>query len=162
MREITLRPTRQEDADFLYGVLKATMQEYVAQIWGWDEAWQQAHFREHFEPSKEQIIVLEGEEIGVISVEQREAEVFLSKIYILPQYQGRGIGTNLINSVLEQAHRRGVPVTLRVIKVNPAKRLYERLGFVEVGETESHYVMKAVPRQGDASLRRFRRIRKPS
>jgi ribosomal protein S18 acetylase RimI-like enzyme len=77
--------------------------------------------------------------------------VFLSKIYILPQYQGRGIGTRLINGVLEEAHGRGLPVTLRVIRVNPARGLYERLGFVQVGETESHYLMEAAPHQGDAA-----------
>jgi ribosomal protein S18 acetylase RimI-like enzyme len=151
MPDVKLRPAAPEDADFLYGVLKATMQEYVAQTWGWDEEWQQAHFREHFDPSKDQVIVLKGEDIGVLSVEPRQDHVFLSKIYILPQYQRLGIGTRLIRAVLERAHRRDVPVTLRVIKVNPARRLYERLGFVQVGETESHYLMKAVPCQGDAA-----------
>jgi ribosomal protein S18 acetylase RimI-like enzyme len=151
MGEVRLRAATQEDADFLYDVVKATMKEYVAQVWGWDEAWQQAYFREHFEPSEDRIIVLEDEDIGVISVEQREGEVFLGKIYILPEYQGRGIGSRLINDVLEQAHQRGVPVTLQVIKVNPARRLYERLGFVEVGETATHYLMEAAPRRGDGN-----------
>lgn len=145
MSGIELRAATQEDATFLYNLLKTTMQEVVAQIWGWDEHWQREHFRENFEPGKERIIVLEGKDIGVISVEQREDEVFLSKIYILPDYQGRGIGTRLVNAVLDQAFRSGLPVTLRVLKVNPAKRLYERLGFVEVKETETHYQMKAIP-----------------
>ena len=147
MGEVELRAATQEDAGFLYNLLKTTMQQYVAQTWGWDERWQQEHFRESFEPSKERVVVLGGQDIGVISVEQKEDEVFLSKIYIHPEYQGQGIGTHLINSILDQAFHSGLPVTLQVLKVNPAKRLYGRLGFVEVGETETHYLMKAIPDQ---------------
>jgi ribosomal protein S18 acetylase RimI-like enzyme len=145
MGEVELRAATQEDAGFLYNLLKTTMQQYVAQTWGWDERWQQEHFRESFEPSKERVVVLGGQDIGVISVEQKEDEVFLSKIYILPEYQGQGIGTHLIRSILDQAFESGLPVALRVLRVNPAKRLYERLGFVDVGETETHYLMKAIP-----------------
>jgi ribosomal protein S18 acetylase RimI-like enzyme len=142
---IELRAARQEDAGFLYGLLKATMQEYVAQIWGWEEEWQQAYFQEHFDPSQERIVVLEGQDIGVLATEEREDELFLAKISILPEYQGRGIGTHLIRAVLDRAFDRGLPVTLQVLKGNPARRLYERLGFVAVGETETHTLMKAMP-----------------
>lgn len=145
MRSIELRAARPDDASFLYGLLKSTMRDYVAQIWGWDERWQQKHFLERFEPSEERIIVCEGRDIGVLAVEQTESEYFLSKIYLLPEYQRQGIGTQLIRSVLDDASRSGLPVTLRVLKVNPARRLYERLGFVEVGETETHYRMEADP-----------------
>jgi ribosomal protein S18 acetylase RimI-like enzyme len=146
-RGIELRAARQEDAGFLYGLLKATMQAYVAQIWGWDEQWQRAYFQERFDPSQERIVVLEGEDIGVLSMEEKEDEVFLAKIYLLPEYQGQGIGTHLVQSVRDQAFGRGLPVTLQVLKVNPARRLYERLGFVEVGETETHTLMKAIPNE---------------
>jgi predicted phosphodiesterase len=44
--------------------------------------------------------------------------------------------------MLEEA-RQGVAVTLQVLKMNPARRLYERLGFCIVGETGMKYRMKA-------------------
>ena len=142
---IELREARPEDAEFLYGLLKATMQDYVAQIWGWDEEWQRAYFQERFDPSRERIVILEGEEIGVLAIEEKEDEVFLSKVYILPEYQGQGIGTRLMRAVLDRAFGRGLPVTLQVLKVNPAWRLYERLGFVAIDETETHYIMRWLP-----------------
>jgi RimJ/RimL family protein N-acetyltransferase len=37
MHSLTLRQATRQDRDFLYDLLKATMREYVAQIWGWDE-----------------------------------------------------------------------------------------------------------------------------
>lgn len=145
MDDLTLRKATQADAEFLYHVLKATMQAYVDQTWGWDEAAQRARFQEEFEPGKDRIIVLNGEDIGVIGVEEGEEELFLDKIYILPAYQRRGIGTRLIQDVLDRAFQESLPVRLRVLKVNPARRLYERLGFVKVDETESSYVMSATP-----------------
>lgn len=140
-----LRPTTPEDAEFLYQLLKATMREYVDQTWGWDEDWQRAYFEMRFDPAKNQIIVLDNHDIGVIATEKSEDEILLSSLYILPEYQGRGIGTRLIKELLARAFRDGLAVGLRVLKVNPARRLYERLGFVVVEEKDTHYYMKATP-----------------
>jgi GNAT superfamily N-acetyltransferase len=126
-------------------VTKTTLREYVTQLWGWDEQWQRAHFQERFDPNQDEVIVLTGRDIGVISVEQKEDELFLSKIYILPDYQGRGIGTYLIQSVLNRATDSGLPVALQVLTVNPVKRLYEHLGFVEVEKTSTHILMRKMP-----------------
>jgi ribosomal protein S18 acetylase RimI-like enzyme len=144
-QSLQLRAATSEDAEFLFQLLRATMREYVEQTWSWDEKWQRAHFQERFDPAKNQIVVLDDLDIGVIAAERREDEVFLGSLYILPEYQRRGIGTLLIKSVLDGAFREGLPVRLRVLKVNPARRLYERLGFLVVEEADTHYVMKATP-----------------
>ena len=146
---LTFRPTTHQDFEFLFELLKATMQEYVAQTWGWDETWQRQHFRGRFKPGADRVIILDGEEIGVISTEESSDEIFLSKIYILPEYQRRGIGAQLIQGVLDEAASKGLPVGLRVLKVNPARGLYERLGFKIVSQTGTHYVMRATPGQSN-------------
>ena len=51
----------------------------------------------------------------------------------------------LIQALCDEADGRGIPVELQVIKVNPAWRLYERLGFVVIGETETHVLMRWLP-----------------
>jgi ribosomal protein S18 acetylase RimI-like enzyme len=121
------------------------MRQYVEQTWGWDEDWQRAYFHMRFDPAENQVVVLDSQDIGVISVEWREDVVHLGTLYILPEYQGQGIGTQVLNDLLAAAFREGLPVTLRVLQVNPAKRLYERLGFVVVEEDDVRYVMKATP-----------------
>jgi ribosomal protein S18 acetylase RimI-like enzyme len=144
-QSLQLRAATPEDAEFLYQLLRATMREYVEQTWSWDEKWQRAHFQENFDPAKNQIVVLDDRDVGVIASERREGDVLLGSIYILPEYQRHGIGTLLIKSVLDGAFQEGLPVRLRVLKVNPARRLYERLGFTVVEEADTHYVMKATP-----------------
>jgi GNAT superfamily N-acetyltransferase len=55
---------------------------------------------------------------------------------LLPGYRGRGIGTVLLHRLLTEAAQEADAVSLSVSESNPARRLYERFGFVVVGESE--------------------------
>jgi len=122
------------------------MRTYVEKTWGWDEAWQLQNFQERFDPAAREIIEFDGASIGYITVERREEGIFLSSIEIAPDYENRGIGTTLIQSLLDEGRSRGVAVELYVLKVNPARGLYERLGFAIIRETETHHIMRFNPR----------------
>lgn len=152
---ITLRPATNLDYDWLRRLHHATMRESVEHIWGWDEAEQDEYFRAHFDPSRLQIIVLEGQDVGAVEVERRPDAIVLANIQIVPESQNRGIGSALIRDLQRQAQSVGVPVTLQVNRVNRAREAYERLGFVQTGETETHYLMRWTPshsaRSGDES-----------
>jgi ribosomal protein S18 acetylase RimI-like enzyme len=117
------------------------MKHYVEATWGWDEAWQADYFRVHFDPARCQIIQAEDVDVGKLSVETRPDSVYIAYIAVLPAYQRAGIGTGVIRQVLGHAACQGLPVLLQVLKVNPARHLYERLDFVITGETETHYLM---------------------
>ncbi len=138
---ISLRPAVDGDFGFLYALHAATMKEYVDQTWGWDEAFQQTRYQESFIPGDTRIITWDGTDIGMLATEEREADVFLSLIEIDPGHQRQGIGALIINTVIAEARRIGKPVFLHVLKVNPAKRLYDRLGFSVVSETPTHFYM---------------------
>ena len=86
----------------------------------------------------------------MLEVLRSDGELNLANIRVAPEYQGQGIGTRLIGEMLREAHQQGLPVTLRVLKVNPARRLYERLGFVVVGETQTHHLMACSPPRSSA------------
>ncbi len=139
-----LRAATLEDFDFLYRLHRVALMEYVAPARGWDEAWQSAHFRRHFQPAVCKIIVFQGQDVGVLIVDRQEEMIFLELPELLPEYQRKGIGTALIQAVLAEAAQVAKPVFLPVLKVNPARRLYERLGFEVVWEDEMNYLMKAV------------------
>jgi ribosomal protein S18 acetylase RimI-like enzyme len=143
--KITLRPGKQSDYGFLWWLHCATMRTYVEAIWGWDEAAQRSLFQERFDPARFQIVACDGEDAGYISVERNEEYLFLSAIEVAPQAQNRGIGTSLIRDLQGEAGRQRIPLRLRVLQGNPARRLYERLGFVATGETETHVMMSWQP-----------------
>jgi len=140
--QISLRPATQEDFDFLWWLHRATMRPYVEKTWGWDEQWQARCFRDHFDPNTREILEGDGVPIGYISVERREDCIFLAAIEIAPDHQNQGVGTKLVRALLDEADSKGIPVELQVLKVNPVRRFYERLGFAVNGETETHYLMR--------------------
>ncbi len=148
---IGLRDSVPADFDFLFALHAATIKEYVELTWGWDEAAQVQRYRDTFEPGDTRIVTLDGTDIGMMAVEEREAETFLALIEIAPRHQHQGIGTALICKLMAEAAEKGKSVGLQVLKVNPAKALYDQLGFKVIGETEAHYIMRSTgPAEGIA------------
>ena len=138
----SLRPATPDDKEFLWNLHCDTMREYVEQVWGWDEAWQRGRFLERFDSGKRRIVELDGVSVGAIQVDRQPDHIFLKNLHITPSYQNRGIGTQLIESLIEEADEREVPLRLQVLRVNPSRRLYERLGFHETDATETHIILE--------------------
>lgn len=161
MTAYTLRPATADDFAFLFGLHRAAMSQYIETIWGWHDDWQEEYFRRKFNPSTRQIIQVEGRDGGVVVIEQRPDEVYLSLIELLPEYQRRGTGTQIINDLKTAAHNTGKPISLHVLRSNgPARRLYEGLGFQVDAEEEDRLHMTCQPAIKTASqmsgLVRFR------
>jgi len=62
-------------------------------------------------------------------------------ISLLPEFRGQGVGTALLDAVIQEAERESRSVSIHVEKFNPAKRLYRRLGFREAGESGPYWLM---------------------
>jgi len=139
---VALRPASSADYEFLWRLHCATMKTYVDMTWGWVESAQRAMFRERFDPGCLQIITHQGQDGGVLCVERRAGEIFLATIELLPELQNRGIGSSLIRGLQAEAAAQHLPLSLHVLRPNPARRLYERLGFRVTGEDEAHYLMQ--------------------
>ena len=81
--------------------------------------------------------------IGVYAVHTTEnGDLFINEISILKDYQNQGIGSNILKQQLAENHKKGIRTILQVFKDNPAKHLYEKLGFKIYGENETHYQME--------------------
>ena len=138
-----LRPVTEDDYDWLWALKQRTMRGYVEATWGaWDEGVQEIFFRQGFFPEKLQIIVAEGRDAGLLEVERNLYEIFLRRIELAPECQGRGLGGAVVGDLAAEARARGRPLRLQVLKVNPAQRLYARLGLRVVGETATHRQMQ--------------------
>ena len=133
MTSVALRPATPADSEFCFQLHKAAMGGYITAIWGWDEQRQRDSHARSFNPSRWQIITAGGTGIGMIDVEYRPAEIYLSRIEICPEHQGRGIGTRLIGALIDEARQNGQDLVLDVLTVNHrAQALYQRLGMTEV------------------------------
>lgn len=142
-----LRPATDDDMHRLFEIHRAAMFEYVDRVWGWDEADQEARFRDYLRTSDVQVIEVPGEVAGFVHIVSAPDGITIANIELAPPYQNQGIGSDLMQQTLARAREAGVPVTLRVLKVNPeARRLYDSLGFVHVGETATHDLLRMDPR----------------
>ena len=144
---ITYRPALPSDQAWLFALKIATMRDYVAAVYGWDEEVQRRMFAEKFDPARLRIIQVDGRDAGLLEVEEKEDHLFLARIEVLPALQNQGIGSSVIRSLLAEGGRKKKAVLLQVLRPNPARRLYDRLGFAVSTETTTHYQMRTDPVQ---------------
>jgi ribosomal protein S18 acetylase RimI-like enzyme len=142
---ITLRPANADDLPFARSLYLDNMRAVTARVVAWDEARQTASFDTRFLPAEVSVVVLDGENIGWMQVAEREDEFFLKQFFIAPRFQRRGIGTKLLQALIERAAQAGKAVTLGVVKGNPARSLYERHGFQVTSEDQSKVYMEKEP-----------------
>jgi ribosomal protein S18 acetylase RimI-like enzyme len=130
VESVGLRQASQADADFIYRLVEVTMRSYVERIWGsFSEAYNRQNIAETIAAKNYSIVQCGEEDVGAISVERHPEFIQLSQLYILPQHQNKGIGTSLVRELASEARNSRRPLRLRVLQSNPARRLYERLGF---------------------------------
>ncbi len=140
--QLIRRPATDADLELMYRILRASLGPYIEQTRGkWEDAAQRKRFNEVTRAADHSIVELAGEPIGCLCLKQSDAEIRLVRLFILPEFQRKGIGTGILEEILESADKLRLPVSLRVLRVNPARRLYERHGFVIAAENETHYTM---------------------
>ena len=132
------------DRDWLWATKTRCLRAYIEQTYGpWDEEIQRARFDTTFIPEEIHIVSLDGRDAGYIAARQDSDVIHLFNLMIAPEFQNRGLGTAVLQNLLALAQERRKPVRLQVMKVNPARRLYERMGFavIPAEETPTHYRM---------------------
>jgi ribosomal protein S18 acetylase RimI-like enzyme len=157
IQDVTLRTAVAEDEPFLLEVYKSTRPEITAL--GWPPAQQdvflrmqfdgqQRSYAMHYPDAAHQVVLFKDAEVGRLITFRTEQEIRLADVALLPQYQNLGVGAFLIRGLCAEAVQRNVPVRLQVSKFNTAAiRLYERLGFRMLGESDTHFQMEWQPNQ---------------
>lgn len=83
--------------------------------------------------------------VGVCRIVRSETENRLQAIYVLPDYQGRGIGNTLWEKA-KQTCDDGKPIYVALADYNHnARKFYEKLGFVDTGKrwVDEKFVMQS-------------------
>ncbi len=110
---------------------------------------QRRQYVDGYPAAEHQIIVRDGQPIGRIFIDPGGKEMTLVDIALLPDFRNLGIGGRLIARLLERATVLGKVVRLHVLKTNPARRLYERHGFVVVRDEGMYDQMLYQPQTHD-------------
>jgi ribosomal protein S18 acetylase RimI-like enzyme len=143
MDNLRLRKATANDMEFAYRTKRAAFRLYVEQVWGWDEEEQRQLHERRFASQDFQVIQVSGIDVGILAIVREPDCMKLNQLFILPEYQGRGIGTACMIRIIEDAAAYELPVRLQVLKVNSrAVAFYQRLGFRSIGESDTHVLME--------------------
>jgi len=139
---IYLRPCKSNDVDYILNLSKETMHNVVQATWP-EPSKQDAYFKAlEFNEKNTYIIHDKEQNLGRISLDIDENNIYINGIHLSRSGQGKGIGSFLLNTVVKQAKKDNKSVSLRVLKTNPAANLYQKLGFKIQEETPERYKMK--------------------
>ena len=154
-RGLALRPETDADLPFLMQVYSSTRADELAIVpWTKEQkraflvqqfGAQRSHYRAHFPDSAFDLIELRGKPIGRLYLDERETRVHVIDIALIPDNRDAGIGTLILTAIQDRARARGKGVGIFVERINPAKSLYDRLGFKVIREEDIYLEMDWAP-----------------
>ena len=146
MMEVGLRAARVSDSEFVFSVKKAAFREYVEQVWGWDDTCQRELHDRRFGSQDVRIIRFGEADVGFFATSHGSNVLKVDQLFVLPEYQGRGIGSACMTGIMGEAEIEHKSVALQVLKVNVrGVEFYRRLGFSVAGESATHLQLRKLP-----------------
>jgi ribosomal protein S18 acetylase RimI-like enzyme len=137
--EVTIRPARPDDLEILWDYLAmaayepdAAAAKAVPSVAKYLVGWQRSGDFGFIAEQNGEIIGaawarrFSAEELKVPYGDEETPKV---SIGVKPKARGQGVGEKLMRALIGEAARRGLGLNLSVRSENPARRLYERLGF---------------------------------
>jgi ribosomal protein S18 acetylase RimI-like enzyme len=91
---------------------------------------QHAHYQRYYPNADWLVTGHQGRDIGRLYIERWPSQHRIIDIAFLPEHCGKGFGEALLRDLMDEAAAAGKAVSIHVEKLNPAMRLYRRLGFV--------------------------------
>jgi GNAT superfamily N-acetyltransferase len=149
---LSLRPVSDSDSAFIVSLFFSVRAPEFAQL-GWpepvlrqfvgqQEQLQHLHYRAAYPDAEWLVVEQAGEPIGRIYVDEGEDSILLVDISLIPERRQQGLGTALISDLIDRSERGGKATLLSVAWDNPARRLYERLGFRPTDEGGAYAGMR--------------------
>lgn len=155
MQQLHLRPVADDDRAFLVALYASVRDAELAHV-PWDDvqkrafvehqyAAQDAHYHQHYPGATLDVVEVDGERAGRLYVHRGPSDIRIMDIALLPSFRGRGIGTALLRTLIDEADGSERTLSIHVEANNPARALYDRLGFRPVGEHGVYVLMERVP-----------------
>jgi ribosomal protein S18 acetylase RimI-like enzyme len=149
---IALRPLTEDDAPFLRELYGSTRAEEMAMM-PWTDAQKQQFidfqfhaqsldYASNYNVDDFRIIERDGIAIGRLYLDRTDDDIAIVDIALIPAARGQGIGTGLVEEVMSEARRSGKSVSIYVEHFNPARHLYDRLGFRHIDTNGVYHQMR--------------------
>ena len=131
------------DIDDFILLEKLTHYKYVAEHEYFFGEWNEDILHSAFAGKREMTffkkLIWEDETVGFLCYDQKEDKIDNIFIRIAEKAQNKGVGTLFLSYLKELSLEYSIPVYLVVIKTNPARHLYEKIGFECYKEQDVFY-----------------------
>jgi ribosomal protein S18 acetylase RimI-like enzyme len=137
---ITYTKATETDIDYLLWLRRETMGQHLKKS-GISLTRDEQLLRVNYLFDQAKIVYLDNEKIGLLKLDDKENIVEIVQVQIDPIFQGKGLGRQIVASVIEKALKQNKQITLSVLKENPARELYLRMGFKIIGQDDASFNM---------------------
>ena len=145
MADWTFNPATARDLERIADLKVLVIREHLERLIPWSEESSRQYLFDRFVPANLRIIEVNGVFAGCVALRQAEDCRWLEQFYLVPEFQGQGLGSAVLSALLEECDADGATVRLDVLQQSPARRLYERHGFVFEHEDELDVFMVRHP-----------------
>jgi ribosomal protein S18 acetylase RimI-like enzyme len=140
---VRLRGAAAPDYEFAQSVHHAGMRWLGERLHGeWDQTVQNARFEQKFVLEEVRVIVVDGEDVGYVQTAVETEDISIKELHIGETFQNRCIGTEVLRMLRAEAQRIAKPMTVSVVKFNPALAFYERAGFQVMSEKDQRVLLR--------------------
>lgn len=133
---IFLRKGDSADEEWLFNLFRQTMQHYIDSAWGWEELLQREGFTTSLPARGFQVMEVDGTRVGSYHLTEKPDHLLLDMILVEPGLQRRGYGSLLMEQVKQTGAEANKPISLSVLKTNPAVQFHLLCGFEQTEEDE--------------------------
>jgi len=126
----TLRPATIDDFPLAERLYLETMEPLLSHIGHWDREEFVGRIKALFDPAAAKIIIVDGAPAGWLQLAEADGDINIVQLHLTAETRNRGIGTALLENVLNRARETGKTASLSSPRNNRAIELYKRLGFV--------------------------------
>ena len=134
--DVRIAPVAAADFDALADIRVEAMRDSLERVGRFDADRARARLRDNFRPDCTWWIAQGGQRVGFYALRPDGQGLRLDHLYLVPAAQGQGLGGRVLQGILEDADRRGLPVSVGALRGSDANRFYRRHEFVQTGETE--------------------------
>lgn len=144
---ISFAPTTSSDLDELVDIRIAAMRESLERVGRFDPDRARERFQSGFSAADTRFILHDACRVGFLVVKTKEDHLRLDHLYILPQHQGKGIGSAILETIFREADFASLPLHVGALKGSDSNRFYQRHGFVHAAEEQCDIYYIRSPRK---------------
>jgi ribosomal protein S18 acetylase RimI-like enzyme len=152
LKAVNLRPATADDRPHLFCLYASTRADEFAMLplaprqkeslLAMQFEARERHYTARYARSERFVIEQACVPIGALWLDRADHELRILDVALLPEHRNRGLGTEILGSLVRESREQHRPVRLTVLAHSPARRLYERLGFAAVGEASVYQSME--------------------